>query len=116
LKYGDFVDLESGRLICIEVVGQATGHREFVASVDRPYPLDARHEHLLYQTQKFEDVVAYQSTKTLYEILRLRLRPEMWAYVDAKLRLAATFNATAEDEDVAEPRGPIGNDQNSALS
>jgi hypothetical protein len=86
-KYGDIVDLDSGRLIVIEILGMSKDRREYVVSVDRVYPIGAELEHLLAQIRKFEDLLSYQPDSVVYEILRLRLTPEMWAYISQKLQI-----------------------------
>ena len=86
-KYGDIVDLDGGRLIGIEILGTSKDRREYVVSVDRVFPIGIELEHLLGQVQRFEDVLSYQADPVIYEILRLRLTPEMWSYVVQKLQI-----------------------------
>ena len=86
-KYGDIVDLDSGRLIVIEILGTSKDRREYVVSVDRVHPIGAELEHLLAQIRKFEDLLSYQPDSVVYEAMRLRLTPEMWSFVVAKLQI-----------------------------
>ena len=87
-KYGDIVDLDTGRLIGIEILGASKDRREYAVSVDRVYPIGAELEHLLSQVRRFEDILAFNDDNVVHEILRLRLTPEMWSYVVAKLQIS----------------------------
>lgn len=86
-KYGDIVDLDTGRLIGIEIMGASKDRREYVVSVDRVFPIGPELEHLLSQVRRFEDILAFNPDSVVFETLRLRLTPDMWSYVVQKLQI-----------------------------
>ena len=84
-KYGNIVDIDSGRLICVEVKGN-NDRREYITTVDAPAPLtDARYDHLLNQVRKFEDIIDYHPDEDFLNIIQLRLPEEMFNFVAPRL-------------------------------
>lgn len=85
-KYGNIVDIDTGRLICVEVKGN-NDRREYLPTVDASAPLtDARYDHLLNQVRKFEDLIDYHTDEDFLNIVQLRLPVDMYEFVASRLQ------------------------------
>lgn len=87
LRHGDIFDVESGKLIRLEVTNAGTIRAQYEPAVDATFPLtDRKFEPVLAQIQSFDDYVVEPSIKELVEVLSLYLPPDIYDYLDSQIR------------------------------
>lgn len=86
LRYGDIFDIETGRVIRLDVTNAGTIRAKYEPIADAAYPLTSkRFEKVLLQIKNFDEYVEEPSMSELVKVMKAYLPHDVFDYLDSQL-------------------------------
>lgn len=127
LRHGDIFDVESGKVVRLDVTNAGTVRAKYDPIVDAAYPLtNSRFEKVLLQIKNFDEYVAEPTMEELIHVMSLYLPGDIYDYLDGQIKFDRVIesshdkgnrSSTAATASVSEPKAssvPLPEDEEGA--
>ena len=97
VRYGDIFDIDSGRVIRLDVTNAGTIRVRYEPVVDADYPINTkRYEKVLDQIQNFDHFIQEPKVGELIQVMQAYLPVDMFEYLDGQMDFARIMEQAGE--------------------